>query len=105
MYIGYGFRTDKAALRRAAELIGAPVIALELIDPRFYHLDTALCPLDEETAIYVPDAFSEDGKALITQSFKRLIPAPIEEALNLWPTAIVQIAFIVQKGSPPPLLL
>ena len=58
--------------------------------------------MDEETAIYVPDAFSEDGKALITQSFKRLIPAPIEEALNFVANGHCPDGknFIVQKGSP-----
>ena len=102
MYIGYGFRTDKAALVRAAQLIQAPVIALELIDPRFYHLDTALCPLDERTAIFVPDAFSTEGHALIEQSFERLIPAPISEAMNFVANGHCPNGrhFIVQKGSP-----
>ena len=35
-----------------------PVISLELVDPRFYHLDTALAVLDDKTIAYYPPAFS-----------------------------------------------
>jgi N-dimethylarginine dimethylaminohydrolase len=102
LYIGFGYRTDKTALKRAAKLINAPVIGLELVDPRFYHLDTALCPLDSRTAIYVPAAFSAEGKKLIKQSFPRLIEAPIDEALNFVANGHCPDAnhFIVQEGSP-----
>ena len=44
---GTGFRTDPAAHAEVAELFGQPVISLRLVDPRFYHLDTALAVLDE----------------------------------------------------------
>lgn len=43
---GYGFRTAPAAHREVQELFGRPVVSLRLVDPRFYHLDTALAVLD-----------------------------------------------------------
>ncbi len=42
---GTGFRTDRAAHAEAAALWGREVVTLELVDPRFYHLDTALTVL------------------------------------------------------------
>jgi N-dimethylarginine dimethylaminohydrolase len=42
---GTGFRTDRAAHAEAADLWGRDVVTLELVDPRFYHLDTALVVL------------------------------------------------------------
>lgn len=39
---GYGFRTDQRAHAEIAAVLGLPVVSLELVDPRFYHLDTAL---------------------------------------------------------------
>lgn len=39
---GTGFRTQRSAHREAQDLFGKPVISLQLVDPRFYHLDTAL---------------------------------------------------------------
>src|ERR1022692_5295495 len=40
---GYGFRSDEAAAQQGARLFGLPVVSVRLVDPRFYHLDTALC--------------------------------------------------------------
>ena len=59
---GYGFRTDQAAAAELAEVFGLPVVSLRLIDPRFYHLDTALCVLDPDTAMYYPAAFDDAGR-------------------------------------------
>ena len=39
-------------------MLGRPVISLRLVDPRFYHLDTALAALDDANIIYYPAAFS-----------------------------------------------
>src|SRR6266498_62825 len=37
---GTGFRTARAAHQEAAELFDREVVGLELVQPRFYHLDT-----------------------------------------------------------------
>lgn len=55
---GYGFRTDPRAHAEIAGILGLPVVPLELIDPRFYHLDTVLAVLDDYTIAYYPPAFS-----------------------------------------------
>jgi N-dimethylarginine dimethylaminohydrolase len=55
---GYGFRTDPRAHSEIAAALGMPVVSLELVDPRFYHLDTALAVLDDHTIAYYPPAFS-----------------------------------------------
>jgi N-dimethylarginine dimethylaminohydrolase len=36
-------------------------VALELADPRFYHMDTALCPLPGGEVMYLPGAFTADA--------------------------------------------
>ncbi|CAM4299410.1 Amidinotransferase [Mycobacterium basiliense] len=55
---GYGFRTDQRAHAEIAAALRMPVVSLELIDPRFYHLDTVLAVLDDRTIAYYPPAFS-----------------------------------------------
>jgi N-dimethylarginine dimethylaminohydrolase len=55
---GYGFRTDRRAHFEISSVLGMPVVSLELVDPRFYHLDTALAVLDDHTIAYYPPAFS-----------------------------------------------
>jgi N-dimethylarginine dimethylaminohydrolase len=56
---GYGFRTDRRAHAEIGAALRMPVVSLELVDPRFYHLDTALAVLDDHTIAYYPPAFSE----------------------------------------------
>jgi N-dimethylarginine dimethylaminohydrolase len=73
---GYGFRTDQRAHDEVAHITGLPVTSLELVDPRFYHLDTALAVLDDTTIAYYPPAFSDEARSRL----QRLFPDAIEVA-------------------------
>jgi N-dimethylarginine dimethylaminohydrolase len=77
---GYGFRTDQGAAAELASVFARPVVSLHLVDPRFYHLDTALCVLDGDTAMYYPAAFDDAGRAAIAGQFTELIEAKDEDA-------------------------
>jgi N-dimethylarginine dimethylaminohydrolase len=77
---GYGYRSDQAAAAELASVFGMPVVSLRLVDPRFYHLDTALCVLDADTAMYYPAAFDDAGRAAIAAQFAELIEAKDEDA-------------------------
>jgi N-dimethylarginine dimethylaminohydrolase len=58
---GYGPRSEKDAARVVAETYGVEALPLELVNPSFYHMDTALAPLPRGEMMYVPSAFSQDG--------------------------------------------
>jgi N-dimethylarginine dimethylaminohydrolase len=77
---GYGFRSDEAAAGELASVFGRRVVSLRLVDPRFYHLDTALCVLDASTAMYYPAAFDDAGRAALASLFDELIEAKDEDA-------------------------
>jgi N-dimethylarginine dimethylaminohydrolase len=64
-WMGYGPRSDAAARHVVADMFGQEVAALELADARFYHMDTALCPLDGGEVMYLPGAFTRTGRAEI----------------------------------------
>jgi N-dimethylarginine dimethylaminohydrolase len=64
-WMGYGPRSDRAARGVVAQCFGIETVALELADPRFYHMDTALCPLSGGEVLYVPGAFTAVGLAEI----------------------------------------
>lgn len=55
---GWGFRTHRRAHAEVSAALDATVVSLELVDPRFYHLDTALAVLDDDTIAFYPPAFS-----------------------------------------------
>ncbi len=77
---GYGFRTDEAVVAELADLFGLPVVSLRLVDPRFYHLDTALTVLSEDVAAYYPAAFDDASRAVLAGHFAELIEAKDEDA-------------------------
>lgn len=81
---GYGYRTDVEVYQHLSRMLNLRVLALRLSDPDFYHLDTCLSVLDEQTALIFPSAFDEDGLAFLSHFFKRLIEAPENEARTLF---------------------
>ncbi len=60
-WMGYGPRSDLAAAKVVSETFGLETAALELVDPRFYHMDTALSALPNGEIMYVPSAFNAEG--------------------------------------------
>jgi N-dimethylarginine dimethylaminohydrolase len=64
-WVGYGFRSDPEANMEVEEIFGVDSVCLELIDPRFYHLDTALCVLPRGEVMYYPAAFAEASQRYI----------------------------------------
>jgi len=85
---GYGFRSDQTIAAELADLFGLPVVSLRLVDPRFYHVDTALCVLDADTAAYYPPAFDDASRAVLAGRFADLIEAKDEDAEVLGLNAI-----------------
>jgi N-dimethylarginine dimethylaminohydrolase len=77
---GYGFRTEPETQKEIEAVFGLPVISVRLVDPKFYHLDTALVVLDENTAAYYPAAFDEAGQNALAAHFPELIEAKDEDA-------------------------
>jgi N-dimethylarginine dimethylaminohydrolase len=64
-WMGFGPRSDRHAARLIEDTFGAEVVALELVDPRFYHMDTALGAPPGGELMYIPGAFSAAGRAAI----------------------------------------
>jgi N-dimethylarginine dimethylaminohydrolase len=77
---GTGFRTSRAAHGEAQEFFGKPVISLQLVDPRFYHLDTAVAVLGDHDVAYYPGAFSAGSNAVLRRMFPDAITVDEAEA-------------------------
>jgi N-dimethylarginine dimethylaminohydrolase len=78
---GYGFRSDRRAHDEARNLFDREVISLNLIDPRFYHLDIALSVLSDDEIMYYPPAFSPGSRAVLAELYPDAIVATEHDAL------------------------
>ena len=85
---GTGFRTDPRAHAEVQEFFGRPVISLQLVDPRFYHLDTALAVLDDDDVAYFPGAFSRGSLAVLQRLFPDAVLATEADAVVLGLNAV-----------------
>ena len=65
LWAGYGPRTELDSHPLLARWLGVEVLSLRLVDKRFYHLDTCLCPLAGGFLLYYPDAFDAYSNRLI----------------------------------------
>jgi N-dimethylarginine dimethylaminohydrolase len=83
-----GFRTEAAAHQEAERFLGRPVVTLQLVDPRFYHLDTALFPLSGDQVAYYPGAFSDGSRRVLASLFPDALLATEEDAAVLGLNAV-----------------
>jgi N-dimethylarginine dimethylaminohydrolase len=77
---GYPQRSNPLAHRWLVRVLAEPVVSLELIDPRYYHLDTCLVVLGGESAAYAQEAFDAYGRRVLTARFPDLIAVEGREA-------------------------
>ncbi|MFC8452354.1 dimethylargininase [Kitasatospora sp. NPDC057223] len=77
---GTGFRTQPASLQETETYFGRPVVALELVDPRLYHLDTALAVLDDEQIMYWPGGFSAHSRHRLATLFPSAVQVQERDA-------------------------
>jgi N-dimethylarginine dimethylaminohydrolase len=75
MLAGTGFRTDPRSHAELLELCGFPVVDLTLVNPRHYHLDTALAVLGEKQIMYYPAAFSAESRGLLRALYPDAVTA------------------------------
>jgi N-dimethylarginine dimethylaminohydrolase len=85
---GYGFRSSIESHREISEVFGREVISLKLIDPRFYHLDTAISVLDpvqgpggveKANIAYLEHAFDEPSQRILAERFPDAIRVADED--------------------------
>jgi N-dimethylarginine dimethylaminohydrolase len=71
IWTGYGQRSSREMQYVISEQYALPTVALELIDPRFYHLDTCFCLLSRGEVLYYRPAFSARALALMEELIGR----------------------------------
>ncbi len=89
LFAGYRIRSDVQAHQYLARALGKLVLPLELVNPRFYHLDTCFCPLAPGEAIYYPGAFDTYGQRVLQAHVPLLLAVNEPEAMRFACNAVV----------------
>jgi N-dimethylarginine dimethylaminohydrolase len=89
LFAGYRIRSDAAAHQEVGRMIGKQVLPLELVDGRFYHLDTCFCPLTPSTALWFPPAFDGYAQRVIRTHIPQLIEVGEADAKRFGCNAVV----------------
>ncbi len=79
LWAGYGFRSELDSHPYLAQWLDVEVLSLRLIDRRFYHLDTCLCPLTNGDLLYYPPAFDTYSNHLIERRIPAAKRIPVNE--------------------------
>ncbi len=101
LFAGYRFRSEVKSHQWIAGRLGVEVLPLELVDPRFYHLDTCFCPLSTDEAIYYPGAFDDYGRSVLKSRVARLIEVSADEASGFTCNAVVVGRSVVLNAGTP----
>lgn len=102
LWLGFGPRSDEAAMACLERHIEAPIRHVQLTDPHYYHLDTCFCPLADGYALYLPYAFDEAARILLQQNFgDKLISLTPDEGAQFCANAVcVGKTLVMHKTTP-----
>jgi N-dimethylarginine dimethylaminohydrolase len=89
LFAGYRIRSDVGGHQYLGKILQRLVLPLELIDPRFYHLDTCFCPLAPGEAIYFPQAFDTYAIKVLESHIPKLLAVEEPEAQRFGCNAVV----------------
>lgn len=103
LFAGYRIRSEIRAHLELGELVGCRVVPLELVQPRYYHLDTCFCPLAPGAALYYPRAFDKYGQRALREWIPDLIAVPAEEARRFACNAVVLARTVITGAGCPDL--
>lgn len=89
LFCGYRFRSDVRAHQLIGDILKCLAVSVELVEDRFYHLDTCFCPLAGGDAIWYPCAFDNYAQRAIRAHTRQLIEVAPEEAVHFACNAVV----------------
>ncbi len=98
---GWRTRSSEESYAELARITGARATAVELADPRFYHLDLAFCPLGEGRAMIVPSALTEHGRELLSELVTDPLLLDFEEGASFCANSVVVGSTVVMPACPP----
>lgn len=90
-FMGHGFRTSSETAPELRDRCNINVQPLKLVDPRFYHLDTCFCPLENGKLLAYMGAFDKESVGVLTEIYgiNNIINVSEEEAIGFSCNAVL----------------
>ena len=87
LWIGYGFRSSLASMFEINNILNDENIdihSLQLVDGRWYHLDTCFCPIGKDSLLLYENAFTPKSLTKIYSVYdeNKVIKVTAEDAIN-----------------------
>ena len=98
---GYRQRSEIRSYARLSEIFRRQIMPVELVDSRFYHLDTCFCPLSGGELLYYPPAFDDYAQKVIAEHIRedRRLLVPESDALRFACNAVcVERRIVLPEG-------
>lgn len=89
LLIGIGYRANLLTCKCFKKALEMEVVPLGLVNPYFYHLDTACFILNNQTVFYYPPAFSKKSQKILQKLVPNLIVLTDFEARNFAANSVV----------------
>ena len=77
---GHGFRTSLESHDEVRRIFDREVVSLRLVDPSFYHLDTAIAILGDDSIAYLPAAFDDASRTELERRYPDAVHVSEEDA-------------------------
>ena len=103
-FVGYGFRSDARVHAEISSILDSGVVALRLVDPYYYHLDTCFCPLSDGSVIWYPPAFDSYSRKVVETFIPERIEATEREAALFACNAVCVGRHVVMSAGCPHLM-
>ena len=101
LFAGYRIRSHAAGHLHLGNVLQRMVLPLELVDKRFYHLDTCFCPLSRDAAVWFPPAFDEYARRTLAGHVPTLIEvSPAEAARFACNSVVIGRNVVLNTGCP-----
>ena len=100
LIVGYRTRSSLDAYPELSRRIGAANIALELCDPRFYHVDLAFCPLSEGSAMVARSALTAEGRRRLTELVSEPVLLEPDEVASFCANSVVVGRTVIMPACP-----
>jgi ornithine--oxo-acid transaminase len=98
---GYRTRSSLDSYPELARRAGVRSVAVELRDPRYYHVDLAFCPLGEGEAMIAPAALTAEGRALLTELVADPVVLDAEETASFCANSVLVGRTVIMPACTP----